>query len=635
MHYRPEIDGLRAVAVLPVILFHAGYKGFSGGFVGVDIFFVISGFLITSIVLKEIDQQKFSIVNFYERRARRILPALFAVIAVSLILSWNSLSISDMRDYLKSIVAVMTFSSNVLFWTEADYFDTAADLKPLLHTWSLAVEEQFYIVLPLILILARKLRRRWLLSLCIVAATVSLGCAQWASERHPMATFYLLHTRSWELLIGSILAFISLYKHPQIERIRNQAKLAQIGETLGLLLIIVSIYKFNKSTPFPSLYALVPTIGTALIIFFANAQSFIGKQLSNPILVKIGMISYSAYLWHQPLFAYTRRQFFPEPPTHAFPILIALVFILAYASWRFIETPFRNRQKISRKAIFLFAIAGSLAYISVGAFGLQQNGFEKRTYIINQLVEQYEPDNRKLQQDSWQHLSTFDGFNAQWSPNDQRKKLLLVGNSHSKDIYNILLHSQDAQRRFQTIRYGAQVRYLTDEFFQSTQYHQADTILVASRYHRHDLQALPQLVQQFLDDKKQVVLVKNIYEMPNNETQTLADHLFTQKFASAYSQGTPATEIVQQINRHHFQVFRENPRNQQLLASDETINQLAQRHPQITVLDRMDYAVNKEQKSFYSIDHQFQKYYYDYGHHTLAGVAFFGARVDSIQWLDF
>ena len=191
MKYRKEIDGLRAVAVIPVILFHAGFPAFSGGFVGVDVFFVISGYLITTIILAEIERGTFSLVNFYERRIRRILPALFLVMFVCLPFAWLWLLPPEMKGFSQSLIAVSTFSSNILFWKTSDYWDTAGELIPLLHTWSLAVEEQYYVVFPLFLMLMWRFRKRWILSSFVVVAATSLLLAQWGAYQHPTATFYL------------------------------------------------------------------------------------------------------------------------------------------------------------------------------------------------------------------------------------------------------------------------------------------------------------------------------------------------------------------------------------------------------------------------------------------------------------
>ena len=203
MNYRREIDGLRALAVVPVILFHAGVQTFSGGFVGVDVFFVISGYLITSIIIAQIDIGEFSLIDFYERRARRILPALFLVMFVCLPFAWLWLLPAEMMSFSQSLIAVSSFVSNILFWRTSGYFETAAELKPLLHTWSLAAEEQYYLLFPFFLTLTWKLGKRWIISLLVVAAFISLMAAQWGSINKPAATFFLLPTRGFELFIGA------------------------------------------------------------------------------------------------------------------------------------------------------------------------------------------------------------------------------------------------------------------------------------------------------------------------------------------------------------------------------------------------------------------------------------------------
>lgn len=206
MQYRPEVDGLRAIAVLPVILFHAGFSAFSGGFVGVDIFFVISGYLITTIIYQEMAQGRFSMWRFYERRARRILPALFAVSLACIPFAWLWMLPNEFKDFSQSLVGVATFTSNILFWRESGYFAGAAELKPLLHTWSLAVEEQFYILYPPLLLALYRFVPKLLFTIISLGALVSLGLAHWASSAHPSANFYLLPTRAWELGLGALAA---------------------------------------------------------------------------------------------------------------------------------------------------------------------------------------------------------------------------------------------------------------------------------------------------------------------------------------------------------------------------------------------------------------------------------------------
>ena len=385
MKYRSEIDGLRALAVIPVIFFHAGFEMFSGGFVGVDVFFVISGYLITTIIINEMAIKDFSIINFYERRARRILPALFFVMAVSVLFAWlwilpNVSYTSDLVDFGESLVSVSTFTSNIFFWKETGYFANASELKPLIHTWSLAVEEQFYIIFPIFMLIIWKAGIKWVLFILILIFITSLSLAEWASTRFSSANFFLLPTRGWELLIGSFLAIFLKYKSHLKSHLINE-----ILSLLGFCMILYSIVYFNRETPFPSLYTLIPTIGTALLILCSVSKTTIHKLLSLKLIVGVGLISYSTYLWHQPLLAFANYRF-SEHITNSLLILICISsFLLAWFSWRYIERPFRNKEIVSRKRVFQFSFAGIMLFISIGFALIFNNGFENRNLNVAEI----------------------------------------------------------------------------------------------------------------------------------------------------------------------------------------------------------------------------------------------------------
>ena len=375
MKYREEIDGLRALAVLPVILFHAGFEWFGGGFIGVDVFFVISGYLITTIVISEMAEGKFSIVSFYESRARRILPALFFVMAACLPFAWLWLTPNELRDFGQSLVAASTFSSNILFWLETGYFDSAAELKPLLHTWSLAVEEQYYILFPIFLMLTWRLGVKWILILLSIVFFISLSVAVWGTQyaTHPKilsGVFFLLPTRGWELLVGVFAAFYLKYNtHLKSHTVNQMLSL------LGFGMIAYSIIAFDKTTPFPSLYALIPTIGTVLLILCAVPKTLIHKLLSLKFIVGIGLISYSAYLWHQPLLAFYRHKIVGDVADLHLISLCIICFLMAWFSWRFVEKPFRSRTKVSRSLIFIISIIGMFILSLIGTYAHFTNGF--------------------------------------------------------------------------------------------------------------------------------------------------------------------------------------------------------------------------------------------------------------------
>ncbi|MBV1929247.1 MAG: acyltransferase [Gammaproteobacteria bacterium] len=449
MKYRKEIDGLRAIAVIPVILFHAGFEHFSGGFVGVDVFFVISGYLITTIILSEKDKGIFSLVNFYERRSRRILPSLFLVMLVSTIFAWFWLPPSHMKDFSESLVAVSIFSSNILFWKETGYWGVESELKPLLHTWSLAVEEQYYALFPLFLILIWRFGKRWVLGSLFIIALGSLALSHWAAFNKPSANFFLLATRGWELVIGAGIAFYFLYQKPAIRSLWPQKSVDELLSWSGLLLILYSIFIFDENTPFPSLYALVPTIGTALIIVFSTKETFSGKFLGSRALVGVGLISYSAYLWHQPLFVFARHRSLHDPSPLLFTALSVLSLVLAFVSWKYIEAPFRNRGNFSRNQIFSFTLIGSLFFIAFGMAGHYSEGYEfrvdaKLSKIIQRAKQKSFSD--KLCEKIGENPSQEDKPCVLVS--NQEKLVFLYGDSHAQALMF------EAKRAFAKTNYG-------------------------------------------------------------------------------------------------------------------------------------------------------------------------------------
>lgn len=370
MQYRREIDGLRAVAVVPVILFHAGFGLFPGGFVGVDIFFVISGYLITTLLLQDLDGGRYSIVRFYERRARRILPALFVVIAATVPLAFWAMLPTQLEEFSKSLAAVILFLSNFYFLSQVGYFAPDAELQPLLHTWSLVVEEQYYLLFPpLLALLWRRSHRATVVTLAIVAC-LSLGLAEWAWRENPARNFFFTGSRVWELLAGS-LAALTLHKRA----IAPHPGAAAVGAGL----VAVALLALDATTPFPSLWTLIPVLGTVLIILFAGPDRGVGRVLALPALVGIGLVSYSAYLWHQPLFAIARLRFVAEPPLPVMVALVGLTFALAVATWAYVEQPFRRRPYplLARpRALFAASAAGAALFIAVGLVGVRTDGFE-------------------------------------------------------------------------------------------------------------------------------------------------------------------------------------------------------------------------------------------------------------------
>lgn len=369
MKYRSEIDGLRALAVVPVILFHAGFEIFNGGFIGVDVFFVISGYLITTIIIEDMENNCFSFVYFYERRVRRILPALLFVMLTCIPFAWMWMVPGQMKDFSQSIVAVSLFASNLLFWKESGYFEPSAEEKPLLHTWSLAVEEQYYVFFPIFLFFTWRFGKTRVFWIIVVMASISLILSEWGWRNKVTANFYSAPTRAWEIFAGSIAAFVVRKKGVQK---------SEIASLLGLLAIIFAFIFYDEKTPFPSVYTLVPVVGVVLLIMFANKETLAAKLLGTKLFVGIGLISYSAYLWHQPLFAFAKIRMLVDPPQILMLVLTFFSLFLALISWRYIEKPFRDKKKYTRRHLFLLTAVISTIFITFGLIGHLNFGFEKR-----------------------------------------------------------------------------------------------------------------------------------------------------------------------------------------------------------------------------------------------------------------
>lgn len=366
LKYRSDIDGLRAVAVLVVVLFHAGVPRMTGGFVGVDVFFVISGYLITTILLH--DQ---SIVRFYQRRARRILPALFVMIAAVLAVGLIMFLPGDLTELSRSAGATLLFFSNMFFWRKAGYFASETDLWPLLHTWSLGVEEQFYIVFPLLVALFRRLPPRRMAILFAIVGLASFGLAVFGMEsRKTVLVFYLAPTRAWELIVGSILA-TGVIPDPRNRTVKG---LAALG---GLIAVLIPVFTYKTSTHFPGIGALPPVLGSAALIWAGRG----GGHALSPALgwapVRfIGLISYSLYLWHWPVLAFASyASVEPIAPWMA-ALAVALAFILAVLSWRYVERPFRRGG--SDRTIWLASLGGILFFLGVCGVIVLAKGFPNR-----------------------------------------------------------------------------------------------------------------------------------------------------------------------------------------------------------------------------------------------------------------
>ncbi len=374
--YRPDIDGLRAVSVLAVIFYHLGFGFVAGGYLGVDVFFVISGYVITLSVMSMLEKDQFSILEFYNRRIKRIFPALAFMLLLTWVGAYFILLPDSFVDYSKSLASASAFASNIYFWQSINYFNAASDMKPLLHTWSLSVEEQYYIFMPVFLLIMYRFFSSKFLPVLAVLITLSFVLSCISLTKAPTANFYLLPTRAWELLLGAFVAFI-----PQKQFLKSFV-LKLLG-IVGAILIVVPILFYNHNLAFPAYGALAPCVGAALIIWVGSQHNLgvargINHLLGAKPLVFIGLISFSLYLIHWPLIVFFKYYRLDVLTTTDVAIILISTFILSLFSWQFIEKPFRYSKKITRTGMIS---GGVLCFVFVGAiglFGVYNKGFEQR-----------------------------------------------------------------------------------------------------------------------------------------------------------------------------------------------------------------------------------------------------------------
>lgn len=452
--YRPDVDGLRAIAVLSVVAFHAFPSSIRGGFLGVDIFFVISGYLISTIIVRDLAASSFSFLEFYSRRIKRIFPALLLLLVSCFVFGWFNLLTDDYKQLGKHIAGGAFFVSNFLFWGETDYFANAAASKPLLHLWSLGIEEQFYILWPLILWLAWKGRFN------LVAITVGLGVASFVLHiatirSDAVAAFYSPLTRFWELLAGSALAQMTLHGQrefsgsarwrawwsrfaPALVEPINVEKLRSMASVFGAALIVIGFFAISKDRRLLGWWVLLPTLGTLLVIS-AGAKAWLNRTvLSSRVLVGIGLISYPLYLWHWPLLLLARAVGGPEAPVSLPIASVCMSVILAWLTYKLIEQPVRFGRHSRSKTIVLLLGMSAVGYAGYHSYGSDDTGF--RPAVAMQEIVQYKYDYQSAYRlgtcllTSRQDHSAFRACPTTGGEG-QNRSLLLWGDSHAAHLY--------------------------------------------------------------------------------------------------------------------------------------------------------------------------------------------------------
>jgi peptidoglycan/LPS O-acetylase OafA/YrhL len=462
--YRPEIDGVRAIAVLGVLIYHAGFSlgGSSilrGGFLGVDLFFVISGYLITSIIRDELKENKFSFLRFYERRARRILPALFVVFIFSSIFSWMYLLPTAFREYSQSMLASLVFLSNVFFLRESvSYGAEASEMLPLLHTWSLSVEEQFYIIFPVFLFFVTKFFKRYLIAILVFLWLTSIVLAHIGSQIYPEAAFYMLPTRMWELLTGSLIGLLHL------DSKSFSAKAEKWMPVIGVFLIVWSFIFMGEGFVMPSLWSLIPISGISLVIVFtrSNDGNLVTRILEARPMLLIGLASYSIYLWHFPIFSFSKLVAVNPltNPDRGWLLLISLV--MGFLSWRFVERYTRNRQTLTVKRFSLLSAAFTIMLGSVAIFGSYTNGYPERFNGVMKQIAMLNMERDNIRQESRYCSNYKEGSKpcVFQGDNSQGGNVYTVGDSHMRALDPVMLEFSGSYDRFTPLTRSGCLQFL-------------------------------------------------------------------------------------------------------------------------------------------------------------------------------
>ena len=635
--YRPEIDGLRALAVFSVIFYHLeisilGNIFLSGGFIGVDIFFVISGYLISAIILKELESKgSFSFLRFYERRARRLLPTLFFIMFVSIPFAYYYLITASLIDYSKSILYSIFFTSNIYFlFTKQLYADVTSLLKPFLHTWSLSLEEQFYIIFPFIIFFSFKFIKKYLLILFIFLALISYAFSIILESVHPSLSFYLIFSRGWELIFGVIISIIeNKYKREKYQKFSN------FFIFLGFLLLFLSLFFFNNSMSHISIYLVFPIIGTSLIIWYSNKNNLFTKILSSRALVGFGLISYSLYLWHYPIFAFARIGNYFQNSFIFISMIILITILLSILSYIYIEKPFRNREKISLR-LFLILISSIFIFIiSFTIISFYEKGFYKR-YIT---VDNYIYDN-SYYLNQWRNYENEIG-----SPRfiDLKKiNILIVGDSNGRDLFNSINLNKNLFPEYEfsfyrdkisdfikffDLREKEKIRFKFQNFFNNNiEYNlkNANIIILSYEWQKSDLENLEKVIKN-IKNKNKIIVTGNTPHFPTSfqdiHNLTIVDKfILNKKRFPNNKEKIQLEELYYEKNDIHY------------LALNNLIKEISDKY-NVKYLEKNDYVCNAIKKRCDVFTESNDKIYWDSGHYTLEGAKYLGKKIYEKQWL--
>ena len=630
--YRPEIDGLRAVAILSVIFYALPINDFysydfhlSGGYLGVDIFFVISGYLISSMINYEyLRNKKFNYQNFYLRRVRRLLPALFFSILIFLPLGYFLFHGSALQDFVNSIISSLFFSSNIYFFLHhVFYFDNSFSLKPFLNLWSLSIEVQYYLIFPIIylllLIKLKKIKNKilisaLLLSLCLASFLNYIG--------YTSVNFYFLPTRAWEFLLGTL-----AFEFQKNKIIKN--KFNNLLSLTGLLLVLLCFIFFNNKSPHPSYLTFLPTFGVFLVILFGNKKTFVKKILSLKIFVFIGLISYSLYLTHHPIFIFANfiKDKFSINLNNL--LLLFILFILSTFSYYFIEKPFRNKNKINNKNLFIIILSILILIFSILYFCIATNfNYKKTLYGKINIDNGYYAIERELflqKHKIFYDVHNVIKYNKDKNDEPDIKKTLIIGNSHGEDLFNAFKLNEVFFKDFNFAYVNLQIYPFSDFLikynFNKSLFDEAHTIIISTKFLEDlsDINDLKKTIIFLKDNNKKIILFSNTVTYPTVRKSELTltivdDFIFRNK-------RPPSKQEINFLQKEYFK------KRSDYVDNNYEIIKLISEELRIQLINRSKFFCDYENQLCLFLTKEGKKIQFDYGHLTLDGAKFMGQEI--------